>query len=785
MLLNRVNGKCQIKGVCMCFSKNLFWLGMIVFINLSACTGSRGQAANEKNPSHAGEVLMSFPEHAEARGETRARLERAYNRLCSPPLDYHQFVLADVHFHLNRRFTNYSGDISGRMLGSLTAAGPSIGQNTSMTDILADSFPYHQHPDGHFGARQNLAESIDQTRDMPILWGNGRLLLALAQQCRQNPNPKLLTTAKRLGEYVISTRPYYGLKENFERVGGTYASGFTTCYPSLIDGLVTLGRVTGEKRFYDEARFIAKLSLLDKEFKGRHSHGRLVAYRGMLDLDRFTGSNEFVDVVAKACGHITKNFLFPTGGIPEIFDRNYQRDEGCSEADWIRVNFLLWQATGDTAYLDVAECALQNHLLATQFSNGGFGHHTFSTLRDGDNSYPYGGIDGVGSEAYWCCSMHCTQILADLAKWGVLVSDKAILITWLSEVCSQLTIGEQKITVTTEKITPSLWKIWLNSPEQTAITARLRVPGWAGTIAVNGETHSAQNGWADIPCKWTGTLPLEIGFPNHIRFAGAYEAKPKENTPVRIFAGSDLFCLPDAYVGKGLLADYTIPMLTLAADRPSKNRIPVIISGLNSKIQQAELVPISQRPPGGCRFLFKARCVSIKKFRRLAETASPIPEPGRPIELMFACDGVYELYLNGESIFRYKGWQESPRVVAYTNRLSNVLAVKARSEAKQPGLIGLVKTGEGIFYTCTKDWSVTPCRNKPPSEWLTDPTKGAEQAEELVDLGGFGAPPWEYIPAHFAGTSARWFWPKESGSHEDQHWWLFRCSFELSDKEKK
>ncbi len=60
-------------------------------------------------------------------------------------------------------------------------------------------------------------------------------------------------------------------------MGGLFASGFTTCYPSLIDGLVALGVATGEERFLDEAQFIGELSLRDQEFASRHSHGRLTA----------------------------------------------------------------------------------------------------------------------------------------------------------------------------------------------------------------------------------------------------------------------------------------------------------------------------------------------------------------------------------------------------------------------------------------------------------------------------------------------------------------------------
>ncbi|MBE3040525.1 MAG: hypothetical protein IMZ62_17140, partial [Chloroflexi bacterium] len=118
------------------------------------------------------------------------------------------------------------------MLGALNATSPLLDRNAPVLDKMLQAMPGCQKPDGHFGADQSLATEVNQKRDMPILWGNGRLLLALAQRCASNPDPDLLKTATRLGDYVISTRQYYGKRENFEGVGGAMASGFTTCYPS-------------------------------------------------------------------------------------------------------------------------------------------------------------------------------------------------------------------------------------------------------------------------------------------------------------------------------------------------------------------------------------------------------------------------------------------------------------------------------------------------------------------------------------------------------------------------
>ena len=174
--------------------------------------------------------------------------------------------------------------------------------------------------------------------------------------------------------------------------------------------------------------------------------------------------------------------MLPTGGVTEQFDREGHRDEGCTEADWVRVNFLLWQATNDTEYLDQAERTLRNHIYATQFTNGGFGHQHWRPLTQGDKAYPGARIMNVGTEAYWCCSMHGTQILADVADWAVLASDNRIVITWLGEVKSTVRVNDQDVTVTTQRIAPGKWSVRLETDEPTVVVLRCRVPKWSPGI---------------------------------------------------------------------------------------------------------------------------------------------------------------------------------------------------------------------------------------------------------------------------------------------------------------
>lgn len=722
---------------------------------------------------------LKLPAESEAQGASRALLEHAYGRLCAPPLGDIEFVLSDIGFQFTRRFTEYSGDVSGRMLGALTAAEQVLRREGGMSKELAARIPSYQQSDGHFGAPQNLQEQVNQARDMPILWGNGRILLAMAERCRQSDDPVLLEAAKRLGDYVLSTRPYYGLRENFERVGGKEASGFTTCYPSMIDGLVALAGVTGDPKYADEARFIARLSLIDQEFKGHHSHGRLITYLGMLDLDRLAETPEFTPAVMAGCRRVCDEMILPTGGVTEMSDRAYDRDEGCSEADWIRVNLFLWRDTGDTEYLDRAEFALRNHLLAMKFSNGGFGHGTFKALRQGDALWPGARIMNYVSDSYWCCSMHGTQLLADAATYAVTAESNNIYVNWLSEVSSVLDFDGRKVTVRTEQVSPVLWKVSLEG-DAAGLILRLHLPAWTAQMSMNGAAQEASGGWVDIPLEGSEARTFTVEFPDGIRLAGPYAEPVQENAPARIFAGPDLYCLAEPLLDKGLLTDDAVPSIVLAADKPdpATRRIPVLVEGANGKFQHAVLEPVLGRTPGACRVLFAVRRVSPAEYDALAAAAVPaITDPGKRIEVLFSSDKSYEVYLNGEQIFGGGGWAEAPRVTAYARPGVNQIAVRTPAGIQVPGLIGLIITEGDALTTQPSDWLLFPCGESPSPALLT----GAEKPEALPikDFGGFGAEPWKHTPAHFASTPARWIWSESNAPQGGNNYLLFLREFSL------
>ena len=283
-------------------------------------------------------------------------------------------------------------------------------------------FPLYQKADGHFGADQHLP-AIERKRDMPILWGNGRLLIGLVEVYDRTGDTNALALAKRLGDYFVATDPVYDKAENIRSVGGSYADGFVTCYFSCIEGMVGLGRVTKDQRYLDEAERIAALAATVTNFDGLHSHGRLCAVRGFADLYALTGEQRWRDAAERDWHIFASRYLLPTGGVKEMLETKCVRDEGCAEADWLRLNLSLWRLTGEGRYLDAAERSLKNHFIYQQFPNGGAGHRFLHQV-DGQPV----AFKGLSEEAWWCCGEHWARAMVDVARSAVTATPRGLFI---------------------------------------------------------------------------------------------------------------------------------------------------------------------------------------------------------------------------------------------------------------------------------------------------------------------------------------------------------------------
>ncbi|MBO7106786.1 MAG: hypothetical protein J6W73_00970, partial [Verrucomicrobia bacterium] len=163
-------------------------INRLLCLALTAGCFLQSQAADWKRPAIEQDPAAVYTDPVLAKSYQDA-LDRMTQELLTK-----DFILADVNFNQPRRFTNFSGDISGRFI-ELTSAVSSADQPwpETLMPVLKEITRY-QKEDGHFGkdidwnGSVDFDEHSDQVTMMPNLWGNGRLLLGLTEAARKFEN---------------------------------------------------------------------------------------------------------------------------------------------------------------------------------------------------------------------------------------------------------------------------------------------------------------------------------------------------------------------------------------------------------------------------------------------------------------------------------------------------------------------------------------------------------------------------------------------------------------------
>jgi len=202
-------------------SRMAFPVGLALF--LAASVAGAGEPAAW--PS----LTLATPREVDLGGPLGDALRRGVARLALPPFT-EPWLRADVSFEMNRIFTNYSGDASGRFIELAALTSPRDKHLPATLDPVLASIPNHQKPDGHFGVAVDLAKPlVKNSPPIPMLWGNARLLVGLVTCAQEFNDPQALAAAKRLGGFYVATADQLcsPAREADYRSSGTYGDSYT------------------------------------------------------------------------------------------------------------------------------------------------------------------------------------------------------------------------------------------------------------------------------------------------------------------------------------------------------------------------------------------------------------------------------------------------------------------------------------------------------------------------------------------------------------------------------
>ena len=312
-----------------------------------------------------------------------------------------EFLLADLRGEPGRRFTIFSGDLSGRWIGALAVCSTSFGEDLPVLDEFVKKALPLQHPEGYFGKSFNAEHPGDV--DLALLWGNGRLLVGLMEYYALRRNPDALAAARKLGDFLVGIGPKFNSQQMAEEFGAGHFATSYICWTQQTEGLAALYAVTKDEKYRG---LCADIAARMERRPGDHVHGYLCSVRGTLALYEATRDTALLDRVVAAWNDIRNSGdILITGGVPEAWSPKKKRTEGCAECDWLRLNIGLYRATGEEKYLAMAERVLFNEFAMNQFATGDFGHAVL---------YEDFTPEMVSVRAWWCCTLHGLRAFADV-----------------------------------------------------------------------------------------------------------------------------------------------------------------------------------------------------------------------------------------------------------------------------------------------------------------------------------------------------------------------------------
>jgi DUF1680 family protein len=351
-----------------------------------------------------------------------------------------------------------------------------------------------------------------------------------------------------------------------------------------------LYRVTGDDRYLNVAERMADFHEPFDTLPVDHTHGSISVHEALLMLYEDTGNAKYLKrVTDRWTEAVTGGYVSPAGGVLEkYYVTGWNRDEGCAEADWLRLNLMLWRDTGETRYLDMAERTLWSEYLANQWPDGGYGHRRIAT--DAQGAYAFQRPD---QEALWCCVFHGPLGLLQLKSYLAAGTAEGIYYNFPVDFKAPVTVGKAAWTVSSKTLPPEdgapvCCEVRLTGSG--AVPLLLRVPAWADRVVV--ETGAGKPISTTREGNYLRLTPIASGATLKL----AYQAQPylEDRQGRRVPIPAILPATLDQVVlrqGPAVMINATsgqIQQVTLAIDSESKIEIP--------KDASATLVPWIKLP---------------------------------------------------------------------------------------------------------------------------------------------------------------------------------------------
>ena len=372
------------------------------------------------------------------------------------------------------------------------------------------------------------------------VWGRKYVLIGLARYYLEIEQSEAVKTAMtRELDYLIS-QVGPGIR-NIIECG--WHNGLAAS--SVLEPVVLVYRITGEKRFLDYALWIAAqggstvnnifTAILQgtsvRELGNGKSYEMMSCFEGLAELYRETGNPEYLKSVTEFYRAVRDQevFVTGTGGLKdewgEYWDNGKTKQsqfnvgglgETCVTTTWIKFCGQVLRLTGDAAVADEMERTLYNGVLGAMVPDGSWWMHINPTPLAGPSSKVRAGdqIPGFGED---CCLAQGPKALA-MAPWLAVMQDAngpVINLYESAEASVELAGTAVKIAINGNFPVSGDVNVIVTPAVYTKFAVKLRIPAWSRKtdVSVNGQNYTGTPGsYLSIERVWSPGDVIKLNF---------------------------------------------------------------------------------------------------------------------------------------------------------------------------------------------------------------------------------------------------------------------------------
>ena len=308
-----------------------------------------------------------------------------------------------------------------------------------------------------------------------------------------------------------------------------------------------------------------------------HSVRAMYLYSGMADVAAMTGDETLSPALDAIWHDIVDRKMHITGGLGAVaglekFGPAYvlpnveTYDETCAAVGNVIFNYRMFLMSGDAKYLDVAEVALYNNVLAGVNLAGNRFFYVNPLETDGKRTFNH----GTAGRAEWfgtaCCPSNLARLIPQVSGMIYSTAEDNIYCGFYIGSKTEVEIAGSKVALVQKTDYPFDGKITISvSPDKHGeeFTLWLRVPTWSGEKFVPGELYdyaddnaakvvarvngrkvkaNVVNGFIPVRRAWQAGDEVTLDLPMAVRYNVADERVEADRGKVSITRGPLVYC---------------------------------------------------------------------------------------------------------------------------------------------------------------------------------------------------------------------------------------------------